>query len=69
MKKLAFILTMLFVITLFPACGNKYPNGEVNVYNWGENIDESIFDEFEKKTGIKVNYLTYQSNEQLYAVL
>ena len=69
MKKLAFIIAVLFVITLLPACGNSYPNGEVNVYNWGENIDESIFDEFEKKTGIKVNYRTYQSNEQLYAVL
>ena len=69
MKKLAFIIVMLLVITLLPACGKNYPNGEVNVYNWGENIDESIFDEFEEKTGIKVNYLTYQSNEQLYAVL
>lgn len=69
MKKLAFIIVLLFVVTLLPACGKSYPNGEVNVYNWGENIDESIFDEFEEKTGIKVNYLTYQSNEQLYAVL
>ena len=27
--------------------------GEVNVYNWGEYIDESIFADFEKETGFR----------------
>ncbi len=57
------------LISLLPACSSSGKNGVVNVYNWGEDIDESIFKDFEKKTGIKVNYKTYQSNEQLYAVL
>ncbi len=50
---------------------------EINVYNWGEYIsidegEEGDFDtnaEFEKLTGIKVNYTTYASNEELYAKL
>lgn len=46
----------------------------VNVYNWGEYIsdgtDSDIPDinaEFERLTGIKVNYTTYNTNEELYA--
>ena len=69
LKKIALIIVAVMLFSILPACGKSYPNGEVNVYNWGENIDESIFDDFEKKTGIKVNYKTYQSNEQLYSVL
>lgn len=49
--------------------------GEVlNVFNWGEYISDSYEDgmldvnkEFEKLTGIKVNYVTYESNEDMYA--
>ncbi len=51
------------------ASGSPTTGGEVNVYNWGVYIDESIFDEFEQQTGIKVNYNTYESNEALYGVL
>lgn len=49
--------------------------GEVNVYNWGEYIsngeDDSldIIKEFEKRTNIKVNYTTYETNEELYNML
>lgn len=45
----------------------------LNVYNWGEYIsdgsDESIDvnREFEKLTGIKVNYSTFESNETMYS--
>lgn len=48
----------------------------INVYNWGEYIstgaDEGtldVNDEFEKLTGIKVNYTNYATNEELYAKL
>lgn len=43
--------------------------GEVNVYNWGEYIDESIFKDFETETGITVNYNTFSDNESMYAML
>lgn len=71
MKKFAVLLLSAAVLMgLFSACGGK--SGEenvVNVYNWGEYIDLSLLDEFEKDTGIKVNYNTYESNEQMYSVL
>ena len=55
----------------------KYAGTSVNVYNWGEYIavdegDPDGYDvnkEFEKLTGIKVNYTNFASNEELYAKL
>ncbi len=51
-------------------------NISINVYNWGEYIsdgsDEGTLDvnaEFTELTGIKVNYSTYATNEELYAKL
>ncbi|MDD9910490.1 MAG: polyamine ABC transporter substrate-binding protein [Ahrensia sp.] len=37
----------------------------VNVYNWSDYIDESILKDFEKETGVKVVYDTFDSNEIL----
>ncbi len=53
----------------------EYAGTTINVYNWGENIangeDDSMNLEkvFEKKYGIKVEYTTYASNEELYTKL
>ncbi len=48
----------------------------INVYNWGEYISTGaekgtldVNSEFEKLTGIKVNYTNYATNEELYAKL
>ena len=66
----AVMLTGVFALTSCSksntASGGKK---EVNVYNWGEYIDESIFADFENETGIKVNYSTFQSNEEMYAAM
>ncbi|MFT4105635.1 MAG: ABC transporter substrate-binding protein [Lacrimispora sp.] len=43
--------------------------GEVYVYNWGEYIDESVIEEFEKETGIKVVYDMFETNEEMYPVI
>ena len=51
----------------------KLAGTTLTVYNWGEYIsdggDESVDvnREFEKATGIKVNYLTFESNETMYS--
>ena len=53
----------------------KGQNMTLNVYNWGEYISNGSDDSvdvvgaFEKLTGIKVNYTTFDSNESLYAKL
>lgn len=49
--------------------------GEVNVYNWGEYVANGeyglmdVIAEFEEETKIKVNYTTYETNEDLYNML
>jgi spermidine/putrescine transport system substrate-binding protein len=75
-KSLAFLLAVTLLLGLaLTGCSGKTSaatsasKGEVNVYNWGVYIDESIFDTFEEQTGIKVNYDTYESNEAMYGVL
>ena len=77
-----FTLSALFTAFIFCAFAYEnedyYKNTglegtEINVFNWGEYISDSYEDgcidvnrEFEKLTGIKVNYVTYESNEDMY---
>ena len=79
----ACLLTFMPLLS-FTSCGSeeneneedtaKY-RGTINVYNWGEYISDGSEDsldvnaEFTAKTGIKVNYTTYASNEDMYAKL
>src|SRR6266849_4798857 len=48
---------------------SAFGQGQVNVYNWSDYIAEAELKNFEKNTGIKVNYTTYDSNEILDAKL
>ncbi len=72
MKKTVFalVLTLVMVMSLtfgLTGCGSSGP--VVNVYNWGEYIDEDLLDKFTEETGIRVNYDTYSDNESLYSML
>ncbi len=54
---------------------NDFKGIELNVFNWGEYISDGsegaldVIGAFEKLTGIKVNYTTFDSNESMYAKL
>ena len=41
----------------------------LNIYNWPDYIPEGMLAAFEKETGIKVNYDTFETNEALHAKL
>ena len=41
----------------------------LNFYNWPDYIPEHMLADFEKETGIKVNYQTFENNEMLNAKL
>ena len=53
----------------------EFAGTTIYVYNWGEYISDGSDDsvdvnkEFEKLTGIKVNYATFESNETMYSQL
>ncbi len=69
MKKLiALGLCTCMTAALLSGCGSadKYPNGKVYVYNWGEYIDPDTLDMFEKETGIQVIYDEFDTNETMY---
>ena len=53
-------------VSLLTGCGG---GRSINVYNWGDYIDEDILAMFEKETGIRVNYDTFASNEAMYTKL
>lgn len=42
---------------------------ELNVFTWTEYLPQTIIDEFEEVYGVKVNYDTYSSNEEMHAKL
>ncbi len=78
MKKKLFLFCLLLLLQVFalPAQAEAYdPTVTLNVYNWGEYISngtEGSLDvnaEFTRRTGIQVNYTTFDSNESLYSKL
>ena len=55
-----------------PAGSAVAPNTEekvLNIYNWPDYIAKDMVANFEKETGIKVNYQTFENNEALHAKL
>lgn len=82
MKKLVRPFALLCSIALLLACFAPCaaaeeidPTVTINVYNWGEYISNGtdgsldVNAEFTRRTGIKVNYTTFDTNESLYSKL
>lgn len=84
MKKIAFMLVFALTLALIvPAAASETEGGYdrslagtvINVYNWGQYISDGsdgtldVNAEFTRRTGIIVNYSTYDSNETLYTKL
>ena len=81
MKKILCIIASFLVCaySVLPAFAVDKPKDyshlkgtEINVYNWGEYISDGaegsmdVNEEFYKETGIRVNYTTFDSNENMY---
>ena len=74
MKKVfCLILTAMLLLSLFSGCSVNYGRITINVYNWGQYISEGddgcidVIAEFEKAyPDIRVNYVTFDSNETMY---
>lgn len=63
--KILFAITLLTTVLVVTGCSNQNQT-VLNVYNWGDYIDESVIDEFEKEFNIKVNYEDFATNEEMY---
>ncbi len=65
MKSLKQLLLALAVLT-----GSLGLNAaELNLFGWSEYVPQDVIDGFTKETGIKVNFETYASNEELLSKL
>lgn len=67
MNKKKKIILILIIILLTGCKKEKLNKNIVNVLNWSSYIPEEVINDFENETGIKVNYGTYSSNEELLA--
>lgn len=74
MKKVArhyFIFLAALVMVFSAGCSSKEATkkdaGELNLFIWTEYMPESVIKAFEKETGVKVNMITYSSNENMLA--
>ncbi|VEF46317.1 extracellular solute-binding protein [Bacillus freudenreichii] len=47
--------------------GEVQITGELNLFNWSEYMPDSVIEKFEKEYGVKVNYSTYSSNDEMLA--
>lgn len=70
-SRLKFLMPLLLFVLVLGGCGSsgEEGKGEVNVFNWAEYLPQEVIDGFEEETGIKVNYGTYSSNEEMFAKL
>ena len=78
MKKLLALISGIIVIIVCLSLGvmrlNRTENTQtnssskkvLNIYNWGDYIDPQLVKKFEKQTGYKVNYETFDSNEAMF---
>lgn len=64
------LLLVLAILTSIFNAGSLYAaDNVVNVYIWSGEVPDFTIRQFEKETGIKVNFSTYDSNEVMFAKL
>lgn len=66
------VISLLFLVLLLilTACGGgKVKSTVLNLYGWSDYVPQQLLDDFTAKYGIKVNYDTYSSNEEMLAKL
>ncbi|MBC7960095.1 MAG: spermidine/putrescine ABC transporter permease, partial [Vallitaleaceae bacterium] len=69
MKKIISLVLVMTLLVSFSVSltGCKKDTKELNLFNWTEYLPQEVIDQFEAETGIKVNYNTYSSNEEMLA--
>lgn len=75
-KVLSILLIFLVAILSFSGCASKNStasksSGEkvVNLFTWANYVPDDVIKQFEKQTGIKVNYSNFSTNEEMLAKL
>lgn len=74
MKKIAIVLLVALLscalsVAALAESDKPYAGSEIKVYNWYDYIDPDVLTLFEEETGIKVNYVNFSQNEDMYTRL
>jgi len=70
LPRLLAVAASVAAVLLAPAARAAGPEPKVlNIYNWSDYIADDTLKNFEKETGIKVNYDNYDTNEVLHGKL
>jgi spermidine/putrescine-binding protein len=71
MRFTRFFSLAIVLVLLLSACGAgaQQTSKVLNLYAWSDYIPQQLLDDFSAKYGIKVNYDTYSSNEEMLAKL
>ncbi len=65
-----FWVVLIFCVLYWPKWKViKYEENTINVFVWGDILESSVVADFEKETGIKINFSYYSSNEELLVKL
>jgi spermidine/putrescine transport system substrate-binding protein len=64
MKKYLIIITILLAIVLSGCSGSEEQT--LDIFNYGQYIDEDLLIEFEEEYGVKINYEEYPTPEDMY---
>jgi spermidine/putrescine transport system substrate-binding protein len=65
----SFTTLLLVICSIFFTAASYAADNSLNVYAWSGEVPDFAIQQFEKETGIKVNFSTYDSNEVMYAKL
>jgi putrescine transport system substrate-binding protein len=68
-KKISTLLAIAFSSAIFATSTYAAEEKVLNVYNWIDYVAADTIANFEKETGIKVNYQTYEDNDTLDEIL
>ncbi|WP_406541220.1 hypothetical protein [Clostridium ljungdahlii] len=74
LKLLSLSVIVACTIATLSGCGSqKQASGNdekvVNVFTWANYVPDSVIKEFQNKTGIKVNYSNFSTNEEMLTKL
>jgi spermidine/putrescine transport system permease protein len=69
MKRIAILAAAGLAAVIGGCWKSTEPPKELNLFAWSEYVPQGVIDGFTKETGIKVNYETYASNEEMLANL
>ena len=64
--KMKFKFIILIAVFILVGCSKKNQDKVLNIYNYGDYIDDKVLTMFTEQTGIKINYDTFATSEDAY---